>query len=103
MTTEYQQVILDFIEHEESYSDPVVLPDGTFVCILQFLFTSAIISGVNVNGGYADRWCFHDQAVARAALKEWVANIDTMSEPDGWHRHPETGRRVGETFCEVYL
>ena len=101
MKTEHQQTILDFIERDYYYSDPVVMKDGSIVCILRFLFTYAIISGVDASG-YVDRWCYHDYESTKSALNEWVNNLDTMSEPDKWHRHPKTGRRVGENLCEVY-
>jgi len=102
MTTERQQAILDFIERDEYYSNPVVMLDGSIICVLQFLFTYAIISGVD-HTGYADRWCYHDYDVAKQALDEWVGNWDEMSEPDHWHRHPKSGRRVNGNVCEVYV
>lgn len=40
--------------------------------------------------GYNDRWCYHNYTDAVKALNNW----DGMGEPEGWHRHPNSGRRV---------
>jgi hypothetical protein len=64
-----------------------------WVGIYDYLFTSAIIVGVM--GDYAtidNRWCYHTKEDARAALVEWESR-KYMGEPDGWHRHPFSGRR----------
>lgn len=62
----------------------------SYVAIIPFLFTSAVILGdVEDETGYRDRWCYHDFASALAAFEAW----DGTGEPAGWHRHPASGRR----------
>jgi hypothetical protein len=38
---------------------------------------------------YDDRWCYADANAAKRGLRDWSGEGD----PDGWHRHPRTGRR----------
>ena len=62
----------------------------TYVAIIPFLFTCAIIVGdIEDESGYRDRWCYDDFQSALAAFELW----DGSGEPPGWHRHPSTGRR----------
>jgi hypothetical protein len=72
------------------YSDYTEFPSGGEACIHKFAFTYAILSELS-NCGYGDRWCFCDYATAKRALMAWSGEDDT--EPEGWHRHPSTGRR----------
>lgn len=60
------------------------------VGLCEFIFTWAILAGLD-EFGYADRWCYETRESAEAALDKWAGNIGT--EPDGWHRHPDSGRR----------
>ncbi|HVK80886.1 MAG TPA: hypothetical protein VM915_09745 [Verrucomicrobiae bacterium] len=71
------------------YSHPVILADGSLAVVYRFVFTDAILIGLNPYG-YEDRFCF-SPGKARAALDEWMRNGN--AEPQGWHRHPPTGRR----------
>jgi hypothetical protein len=79
-------------------SDPYMLNifdmgDGTYIAIKQLMFTAAIIRGdVGDYCSYSDRWCYHDQIGAVLATLEWLSD-KSMPEPNGWHRHPMTGRR----------
>jgi hypothetical protein len=59
--------------------------------IFRFLFTSAIISGISP-GGYEDRWCYTTLNDAVGALAVWKLHPE-WPEPEGWHRHPDSGRR----------
>lgn len=77
------------------YSDFTEMPDGSLACVAKFLFTCAILHGVE-SFGYNDRWCYHDKGEARDALEEWKERYAAQVEPAGWHRHPNTGRRVRE-------
>lgn len=62
-----------------------------FVAVVPFMFTSAIIVGHKDDDmGYEDRWCFETFALACAAFDAWDG---VTGEPDGWHRHPTSGRR----------
>jgi hypothetical protein len=61
------------------------------VCALQrLMFTWALLADVSLYG-YEDRWCYDSYEQAKAALDAWSG--DDGSEPSGWKRHPDTGRR----------
>jgi hypothetical protein len=65
------------------------LPGGRWAGIMQFMFTDAIIVGRMGNfETYDDRWCY-ERGKADVALEGW----DGTGEPEGWHRHPDSGRR----------
>jgi hypothetical protein len=70
------------------YCDPKLLVNGDYAVLNRFAFTWAILSGINA-WGYEDRWCFSTYEEAKSALDAW----DGTGEPEGWHRHPKTGRR----------
>lgn len=78
---------------ENHYADIQRKGDAGIVCIARFMFTHAILSGLN-DWGYEDRWCYSSYEKARAALDAWDGLDGT--EPAGWHRHPRTGRRVDD-------
>ncbi len=42
-------------------------------------------------GGYDDGWCYASLSGAIAAMLQW--DLAVAAEPDGWFRHPFTGRR----------
>lgn len=72
------------------YIDPRPIPNGRYACLAPFMFTYAIIVGrMGDDACYEDRWCYHTFEAAKAALEAWDGN----GEPQGWHRHPITGRR----------
>jgi hypothetical protein len=72
----------------EGYTD-VRIVDGDVRGIYRFMFTYAIISGID-RYGYSGRWCYEDYATAIKSLNNWHAD---EKEPYGWHRHPDSGRR----------
>lgn len=75
---------------DNSYTDYRVFPSGRNAAIRKLLFTYAIFSDmdeVTVGG----RWCYSSYKAAKQALEAWSGEDDT--EPQGWHRHPATGRR----------
>ena len=76
-----------------AYSYIKHFPDGERAWIARMAFTTAILYGA-LEWGYRDRWCYHTAADARRALDEWDGAPGT--EPQGWHRHPMSGRRVDE-------
>lgn len=80
------------------YSDIKHLPTGERAWVGRFIFTCAILVGESYRG-YRDRWCYHTKADAQRALDEW----DGTGEPQGWHRHPDTGRRLNEQTGEIYI
>ncbi len=79
---------------ECGYLDGQIIGDQ-YVAIMPLLYTSAIIIGRadDYMIGYEDRWCYaKNPEHARQALREWLAR-GLEGEPDGWHRHPDSGRR----------
>lgn len=73
----------------EGYHDLRELGDAGLVGLYKLIYTYAIISGIGTYT-YEDRWCYESCAAARRALDAW----DGTGEPQGWHRHPRTGRRI---------
>jgi hypothetical protein len=90
LSAEERAAIERFIEKmgEGTYSDVKFFPDGEVAWLARFIFTSAILYGLEPFG-HRDRWCYETMADARRALDEW----NGQGEPEGWHRHPATGRR----------
>lgn len=75
------------------YYNIVDLGNGNWIGLFRFMFTTAIIKGkVGRAGraGYDDRWCYDTAEEAIIAIHNWNG-ID--GEPEGWKRHPATGRR----------
>jgi len=62
--------------------------------VMALAYTTAVVLTPkdNLKGGYDDRWCYHSKEAALAAIAGWDRNYPT-TEPQGWHRHPTTGRR----------
>jgi hypothetical protein len=90
---------LTWLKDDEGYKDIKLLSPTKWAAINQFMFTHAIIVGtVGNRTEYDDRWCYHDYKSAKAALDAW----DGTGEPQGWHRHPPTGRRR-EAGMEEYI
>ena len=80
---------LKFLEQNE-YHYVRDLGDGRWAAIYQFAFTTAIIVGkVGDTTGYDDRWCYESAIAAWTNLQIW----NGTGEPNGWHRHPSSGRR----------
>jgi hypothetical protein len=67
------------------------LGDGRAVWIYRKIYTWPVCIGQIGDGGYDDHWCYETYAEAEAALHAW----DPLKEPEpqGWFRHPQTGRR----------
>ena len=83
---------------DQGYQSPRLIGEGRYAAILPFMYTHAIIVGkVGDRYGYDDRWCFHGPEKARSALEAW----DGVGEPEGWHRHPATGRRRPEGIADL--
>lgn len=78
---------------ENGYHNPKILADGRWSAVMPLLFTAAIITMEpdieKASLWYEDRWCYHSLPDAVKALSVWNGE----GEPDGWHRHPQTGRR----------
>lgn len=69
--------------------------DGVAVWVVPLMFTSAVIVGPVGEHYYDDRWCYGGPTAALDALdaaRAWGGPW-AGGEPEGWHRHPGTGRR----------
>jgi hypothetical protein len=75
-------------EIAESYIDLRKLPDGRYIGTLRLMFHWTMHIDIDY-AGYADRYCFATYELAKKAFDEWSGQGD----PEGWHRHPTTGRR----------
>ena len=65
-----------------------------WAAIIPFMFTYGIIVRT-IEGqsyGYEDRWCYHFLDEALVAFVAWEEK-KFEGEPEGWHRHPASGRR----------
>jgi hypothetical protein len=69
-----------------------VLPGNTGVYVLDKLFTVAVAIGSIGSPVYDDSWCYDGWPSALAAVAAWDVE-GGQTEPEGWHRHPRTGRR----------
>jgi len=65
-----------------------VLPDGRICGVMRLLFHWTMHVDID-DTGYTDRYCYQTMEGAVAALDKW----DGTGDPEGWHRHPKTGRR----------
>lgn len=72
----------------EHYPDFRQLPDGRFIGVMRLLFHWTMHVDIHPVG-YEDRYCFETYELAKAAFDDW----DGTGDPEGWHRHPMTGRR----------
>lgn len=64
--------------------------DDRYVAWTEMIFTDRIVIGRGLNY-YDDGWCY-ERGKAAGALEEW-ASRGYAGEPEGWHRHPTSGRR----------
>ena len=66
--------------------------DGMYAIAYPLLLHWTIIHGHEDDlSGYDQRWCYATGELAEMALNEW--DYPAQKEPEGWHRHPLTGRR----------
>jgi hypothetical protein len=92
-TSDQVRTAIEWVDaHFDGLVSDTTITHGRFVTIHPFMFTQAIIIGFVGGFGYEDRWCYSTYDKARSALREWKSR-DFMGEPEGWHRHPATGRR----------
>lgn len=87
------------------YLHAVTLADGRIACVMPLIHTAAIIvmRESEIELGYDDRWCYHSIPAATLALATWQQAA--TPEPEGWHRHPLSGRRRkdGDPLAEYVL
>lgn len=94
--------------HDEGVREDMikVINDDEYVVIKPLLFHWTMIRGSLLDlVGYDDRWCYADEDSARIAFDAFPDRPDPGYEPDGWHRHPKTGRRRerGEPETEYHM
>jgi hypothetical protein len=81
------------------YSVKPIRNQEYWVGLFDFLFTTAIIVGkMGDTLNIYDRWCYHSREDAQKALDNW----NGIDEPEGWHRHPSSGRRRQNGLEIVY-
>lgn len=87
-------VFLTWLKNDCGYLLPTPIEGGRYMAIAPFMFTYAIITGeMGDRTSMGDRWCYKDRRAAEEAFHAW----DGQGEPEGWHRHPASGRRRTET------
>ena len=65
-----------------------------YICAKPLMFHWTVIKGsVYDRTGYIDRWCFATRELAHNAVADWPVPSPEGYEPEGWHRHPCSGRR----------
>ena len=79
-----------YTEDPHSYlMPPRILEDGRTIWVMRTLFNARIgIARTPVSMDFEDAWCYHDHDTAVRVAIEWDGN----GEPDGWNKHPSSGR-----------
>lgn len=81
----------EFKEHGDgTYYLLKAFPNGECAWLARLMFTWAILYGWR-DHGHLNRWCYGSMVEAKGALDDWDGAEGT--EPQGWHRHPYSGRR----------
>jgi hypothetical protein len=65
--------------------------DGRGLWVYRMFYTFKLVIGPIGSGGYDDHWCYKDRQNAVTAFFLW--NPLETAEPEGWVRHPPSGRR----------
>lgn len=81
-----------------NYTNMRLLPDGRIIGVLRLLFHWTMHVDIDYVG-YNDRYCFLTYSLAKQAFLDW----NGQGDPEGWHRHPTTGRRVNPETGEIYV
>lgn len=61
------------------------------IWVIPMMFTTRMVIGSATAQTYDDLWCFDDPETAVIQAVMW--DPATEPEPNGWHRHPPSGRR----------
>jgi len=72
----------------DEYTYMKVLPDGRICGVHRLMFHWTMHVDIG-EIGWEDKYCFPNQMSATKALEDW----DGTGDPEGWHRHLQTGRR----------
>jgi hypothetical protein len=90
MPIESNEAFMAWLRNVNGFHACKSLGNGLYVGIKPLLFHWTMIVGeIGDRTTYADRWCYVNRSKAEAAIAAW----DGFGEPQGWHRHPSTGRR----------
>lgn len=92
---------IDQFLRDTGYADEGVEPsqvkligNDEYVMAKALMFHWTLIRGnIFDTAGYDDRWCYADRDGAMRALDEFPHDPDPDYEPQGWRRHPMSGRR----------
>ena len=68
-----------------------VLGDGRAIWLYKRLFNYVICIGKIDDKAYEDFWEYTDSLIALHSMAEWDPSV--KAEPQGWVRHPPSGRR----------
>lgn len=93
----------DFLR-ANGYVEFLDMGNGMWVGIKRLLFHWTMHTGcLGDEDSYDDRWCYATEDLARRELAAWAA-LGYQGEPQGWHRHPKSGRRreEGDPAKETY-
>lgn len=78
--------LIDLLEIQ-GYSWLASKPEKGLCGIYSFIFTTAIVAGIDETG-YKERWCYPCMADAKEALQQW----DGVGDPPGdWIKHKGFG------------
>jgi hypothetical protein len=84
-------LFLQWLIDECGYLSPKPIGGGKYACVIPKIYTHAIAVGrIGDCYGIDDSWCYASYVEAALALARW----DGAGEPEGWVRHPASGRRV---------
>lgn len=90
MTARYEGVLPNW--NEERLVWTVKETETHYIEVMPLMYTAAIITTPKAHpNGYDDRWCYKSPTAAWLAAVSW--SPEATPEPEGWHRHPTTGRR----------
>lgn len=66
------------------------LEDGRVVVLYPMIYTTRLCIGPAESPCYDDAWCYPDVGTGLLAFATWDGEGDP---PEGWTRHPASGRR----------
>ena len=79
---------IDGFVAENRYLAGRMLPDGSYVAVVQMIFNLRLIVGADDRWA-DDAWCYHDPELCWQAYAGW----DGTGDPPGWYKHLGSGRR----------
>jgi hypothetical protein len=97
--TAEQQDYLVWLIRDCGYRHVKLISHGKrWAAIMPLMYTHAIIIGRMFDYvSLEDRWCYSSLLRAHTALDMW----NGTGEPEGWHRHPASGRRRTDGLAEL--